>query len=186
MKILILGLAIWCIVHLIPSIAPSVKQQWKSLLGENGYKASFAILIITSIVLISLGWRNTQPDYLYTSPAFATHIAMVLLVIAFILMGASNYPTRLKRFIRHPQLSGLVVWAIAHLLLNGDNRSVLLFATLAVWAILEMILISKREGQWHKPQAPSIVQEIKGVAISLVVLVVVVMAHPYIAGVAIK
>jgi uncharacterized membrane protein len=171
---------------LIPSIAPSVKLQWKSLLGKNGYKASFAVLIVISIVLISLGWRSTQPDYLYTLPPVATHIAMSLLVIAFILMGASNYPTRIKRYVRHPQLSGLMVWGIAHLILNGDNRSVVLFTTLAIWALLEMIFISKREGLWQKPQAPSIGQEIKGIVISLIVIVVVVMVHPYIAGVAIR
>jgi len=186
MEMLILGLAIWCIVHFIPAIAPSVKKQWISLLSENGYKASFTVLIIISLVLISLGWRSTQPVYLYTSPAIATHIAMGLMIIAFILFGASKKPTRINRYIRHPQLSGVFVWTIAHLILNGDNRSVVLFATLGTWSIFEMIFISKREGQWQKPQAPSLGQEIKGVAVSLVILIVAVMAHPYISGVAIK
>jgi len=186
MEMLILGLAIWCIVHFIPAIAPPVKQQWISLLGENGYKASFAVLIIISLVLISFGWRSTQPVYLYTSPAIATHIAMGLILIAFILFGAAKSPTRIKRFIRHPQLTGVLVWTIAHLILNGDNRSVVLFATLGAWAIFEMIFISKREGQWQKPQAPSFAQEVKGLAISLAILIVAVMAHPYISGVPIK
>ena len=186
MEMLILGLTIWCIVHFIPAITPSVKQQWISLLGENGYKASFAVLIFISLVLISLGWRSTQPVYLYTLPAIATHIAMGLMIIAFILLGAANSPTRIKRYIRHPQLSGVLVWTIAHLILNGDNRSVLLFATLGVWTIFEMFFINKREGQWLKPQAPSFGQEIKSLAISMAVLIVAIIAHPYISGVAIR
>ncbi len=186
MEMLILGLVVWCTLHLIPTITPAIKQQWISLLGENGYKASFSLLIIISIVLISLGWRSTQVVYLYTSPTIAINIAMGLMIIAFILFGAAKSSTRIKRYLRHPQLTGVLIWAIAHLVLNGDNRSVVLFATLGVWAIFEMIFISKREGQWQKPQSASFGQEIKALTISIVIMIIAVIAHPYITGVAIK
>jgi hypothetical protein len=75
---------------------------------------------------------------------------------------------------------------MAHLLLNGDSRSVLLFGWLGVWAVLEIFFINKREGVWVKPDAPAWSREIKGVVISLVVLAVVVFLHPYIAGVPVR
>ena len=110
---------------------------------------------------------------------------MLLVLIAFILFGASNYPTRIKQFIRHPQLTGVAVWAFAHLVLNGDSRSVLLFGTMGLWAILEIVFINRREGKWVKQPSPSWAREIRGLAISLVVFVVVVMLHPYMTGVSI-
>jgi len=186
MELLIIGLLLWSSVHFIPSIGISFKASLVARLGEKPYAATFALLIVLSLVLMVLGWRSTTPEYLYTLPAVAKPVALVLLVTPFFLLGAANYVTRVKRFIRHPQLTGVATWAIAHLLINGDSRSVVLFGGLALWAILEMIFINKREGQWIKPESPSWSQEIKGGLISLVVLAVVIFIHPYIAGVPVR
>ena len=183
MKLLISGLFIWSVVHLVPSVAPTVKQQWIKLLGQTGYKLSFAVLMLSAIALIVFGWRSSVPSHLYLLPAFTRHLSMTLVLLAFILFGASNYPTRIKSFIRHPQLTGVLVWAAAHLLINGDSRSLVLFGCMGVWAVLEMIFINRREGEWIKPNPPGWGREIRGLAISLVVFAAVVMAHPYITGV---
>jgi uncharacterized membrane protein len=186
MDLLISGLLIWSIVHLIPSVTPSVKTKWLSTLGETGYKLSFTALLLLSLALIIFGWRSIEPSFLYQIPAGARHPVLLLVLIAFVLFGASNYPTRIKNFIRHPQLTGVMVWATAHLLLNGDNRSVLLFGCMGIWALLEIIFISRREGEWVKKPAPGWGREIRGLVISLVVFAVVVAIHPYIAGVPIR
>ena len=72
---------------------------------------------------------------------------------------------------------------VAHLLSNGDNRSLILFGTLGVWAIAEIILINNREGDWVKPGPASVKSElfmaIKGVVIFAIFLI----AHPYLFGV---
>ena len=183
MKLLIAGLTIWSLVHLIPSMARPLKQKWVSQMGENGYKLAFTVLILVSLALIVFGWRSSVPATLFVLPAFTRHIFMLLVVFAFILFGASHYQTRIKSYVRHPQLTGVALWATAHLLLNGDSRSLVLFGWLGVWAILEMILINRREGEWVKPSPPSWAQELKGLAISIVIFVVVVKIHPYIAGV---
>ena len=186
MKLLISGFFIWSMVHFIPSVAPRVKQKWIKLLGETGYKLSFAVLMLSAIALIIFGWRSSVPSLLYTLPPITRHFAMFLVLLAFILFGASNYPTRIKTFIRHPQLTGVLVWATAHLIINGDSRSLLLFGGMGVWAILEMIFINRRESEWIKPGPPGWAREIRGLVISLVVFAVVVMAHPYIAGIPIR
>ncbi|MDX2417040.1 MAG: NnrU family protein [Xanthomonadales bacterium] len=183
MKLLIAGLTVWSLVHLVPSVAMPLKQKLTGLLGENGYKLAFTAMILTSLALIVFGWRSSVPTTLYVLPAATRSIAFLLILIAFILFGAANYATRIKLFVRHPQLTGLVLWASAHLLLNGDSRSLLLFGWLGAWAILEIILINRRDGDWVKPTPPGWAKEFKGLAISLVVLVIVVVVHPYIAGV---
>jgi uncharacterized membrane protein len=185
MGMLVAGILIWCLVHLTPSLAPPLKQNLITRLGEKGYKLLFTALMLTALALIVFGWRSATPSHLYQLPGFTRHIAMLLVLIAFILFGASNYPTRIKQFIRHPQLTGVIVWAIAHLVLNGDSRSVLLFGSLGMWAALEIIFINKREGEWVKQPVPGWAREIRGLAISLVVFAVVVMLHPYLTGVSI-
>lgn len=186
MELLITGLLVWSLVHFIPSLAAPLKQKLTTQLGENVYKLLFTVLIFSSLALIVFGWRSTVPSYLYQLPEFTRHIAMLLVLISFILIGAANYPTRIKQFIRHPQLTGVVVWAFAHLVINGDSRSVLLFGGMGLWAILEIIFISRREGEWVKQPVPGWAKEIRGLAISLVAFIVVVMLHPYIAGVSIR
>ena len=186
MAMLIAGLLLWSIVHLVPSVAPSLKARWIAAMGEGGYKASFAALVILGLVLIVFGWRHTLPTHVYVLPGAVRHIAMLMMVFAFVLFGASQYPTRIKNVIRHPQLTGVLIWAVAHLLMNGDNRSIVLFGGMGCWAVAEMVFISRREGPWVKQAPPAWSREFRGLAISAAIFVVVVLIHPYIAGVAIR
>ena len=176
------GLLLWSVVHFVPSVGSGIKESLTSRLGENGYKLTFSILIAISLVLIVLGWRSAVPSQLYLPPVEARHLAFLLLALSFLLFGAAQQPTRIKRLIRHPQLSGVIVWAIAHLMLNGDSRSVLLFTWLATWAALEILFINRRDGAWVKPPAPSWGREAAGTAISLAIFLLTALAHPYFTG----
>ena len=40
-------------------------------------------------------------------------------------------------WLRHPMLTGVVVWAVAHLLVNGDVASLVLFGWMGLWALAE-------------------------------------------------
>ncbi len=185
MILLISGLLLWSVVHLIPSIAPGLKESLQLKFGMKTYKIGFTLLIVCSLLLIIFGWRNSEPQFLYQFNNSAHYFFLGLNIIAFILFGAAKYPTRIKRFVRHPQLTGVLLWATAHLLLNGDCRSVWLFGVLALWTILEMIFISKREGPWAKPPAPPWGREIRGLCITSIIIVVLIFIHPYIAGVSV-
>lgn len=185
MAMLIAGILLWSLVHFIPSVTPHLKARWLDLCGSKGYWATFSIIVLLSLVMIVFGWRHTMPSSVYMPLPALKHFAMLLMVIAIILFGAAKHQTRIKRLVRHPQLASVVVWGIAHLMLNGDIRSVILFSSMTMWALLEIYFINRREGEWVKPQAPSWLQELKGLLISAVILIVVVLLHTYIAGVAI-
>lgn len=183
MILLVLGVALWSGVHLIPSLGPSLRAGLVEKLGENGYKGVFAGFMITAIILIVIGWRATDPYFLYASPSWAGSTTLLLMLNAFVLFVAAYHPTRIKRIVRHPQLTGVFVWSIAHLISNGDSRSLILFGGLGLWALIEMRMISAREGAWVKPAAPSVLIEIRGLVISLVVFVGALFLHPHFAGV---
>jgi uncharacterized membrane protein len=187
MTFLITGVVLWSLVHFIPSLFAPLKRGLLARLGENGYKGLFSLLLIAAILLIVFGWRSIdQPTYLYTLPLWTRHLGMLLVLVAFTLFVASEMPTRIKQVLRHPQLAGVVIWGAAHLMMNGDSRSLVLFGGMGTWALVEIVLINRREGEWVKPAVPGLGQEVKILFIALAVFLAVMFAHPWIAGVAVR
>ncbi len=183
MNWLTLGLAVFVAVHLVSSVAPSACAALKSAIGENAFRGAYSVLALAGIVMIVIGWRNSVPVLVYAPPAWGMTVASFLMLISVFLFGASHAKTNIKRYVRHPQLTSVFVWSVAHLLSNGDIRSLTLFGTLGLWALVEMPLINRREGQWEKPERASVRSEMIGATISVVVFLVLIALHPYYAGV---
>jgi len=178
-----LGVGLWSGLHFIPSLARGLRASLIERLGEKAYKILFSLGVVGSIALMVLGWRSTTPVEIYQTPPWGPPIASALVLVAFLLFGLAHARTNVKRFIRHPQLAGLVIWAIGHLLANGDSRSLTLFGVLGLWALVEMPLINRREGRWARPDPVPPRAEIRPVATGLIVFAVFLFAHPYLFGV---
>jgi len=183
MLLLFVGVVLWGGVHLAPSLATQTVERIRARLGANAYRGVFSLLIVLSLVLIVVGWRATPEVYLYILPPWSRWATFFLTFLAFVLLGATHYPTAIKRVVRHPMLAGVAVWALAHLLTNGTTRSLLLFGYLGVWALLEIRLINARDGEAGKPSTPGMAREIRGLLISAAVFAVFMWLHPYFAGV---
>ncbi|MEM9257278.1 MAG: NnrU family protein [Pseudomonadota bacterium] len=182
MTLLTLGVIVFALVHFIPSLAPGIKARAQAGLGDNGWKGLFSLTLLLSLAMMIVGWRHTQPAFLYSPPQGLHLPAIGLLLIAFLLLVASARPTRLRLYIRHPQLTGVALWSIGHLLLNGDQRSLILFGGLAAWAIGEMIAINRRDGGWTKESPPGWGQEVFTLIITVTVVTLVVQVHPWLSG----
>lgn len=181
--LLVIGLLLWSSLHLLPAIAPGLRAQAIERLGPGPYKGLFSILIVLAVVSIVLGFRGMPVSMLYIPPAGLRHLTMLLMPIALILFVASALPNDLKRVIRHPQMIAVKTWALAHLLANGETRSVLLFGGLLAWAVLEVIFINRRDGDWQKPAAVGALRTSLVVLLGLAATAVMLFAHPWIAGV---
>lgn len=183
---LILGVLLWSGVHFFPALLPAQRTQLINRWGNALYQGVFALLIVLSIALIIVGWRSTLASPIYDPPHWGRHLTMLLMLIAIILLGAGNVKTRIKQGLRHPMLTGVAVWAVAHLLANGDIRSLILFGGLLIWSVISQTLINRRDGAWVKPETtPPLATEVKLIGIGLVVYLVLVFLHPYFAGVGI-
>lgn len=185
MTMIYAGLFLWIAVHLFPSITPSGKQQVVTKIGDKAYQGIYSVLILAGLLLIIFGWRNAIPEFIYNPLAGVRHVAMLIAVAGIILFISANFPSRIKRIIRHPQLSGVFLWSIAHLLLNGDSRSVTVFGALAAWSLISMFTINRREGKWKKPE-PTTGWWLEAVIIivGLVVSAIIVRFHQYLSGIA--
>lgn len=166
---LTLGVLLWSFTHFIPAVAVDFRKRMIDKLGENPYKGVFTLVMALSIYLIISGWKSTLPEFLYIPPAWGRHAASLLVLIAFILFAASHGKNNIKRFIRHPQLTSVVVWGIAHLLANGESRSIILFGGLTLWAAIEIFLLNRRDGAWVKPEAMPVKKDVIAVVAGLVV-----------------
>ena len=81
-------------------------------------------------------------------------------------------------------LTGVLIWALGHLLANGDNKSLVLFGGLGLWALISIITISRNEGVWVKPaKIASVGREVLSVVIVATLYAILVFVHPWIAGV---
>ena len=180
---LISGIALFAVLHLSASVIPALRDYLVTMFGRNTYRAAFSVLAVAAIALIVWGWRNTVPIALYAPPAWGTTLAFILMFAAVVLFGAAHGKSSIKRFVRHPQLTSVLLWALAHVASNGDSRSLILFGSLGVWAALEIAAISRRDGQWQKPERATPKSEAIGTAISIVVFLVLIALHPYFAGV---
>ena len=183
MNLLITGIAVWCAVHLFPSVMPAKREALITRLGNNAYRGLFALVILASLVTIVLGWRSATPAAVYAPPLQGSPIVTVLVFLAFVLFVAARARTNLKRFLRHPQLTGVVIWSAAHLLANGDTRSILLFGGLGAWAVLEIFLINRRDGAWDRPGAVAIKSDVTVVVIAAVAFTVIFYFHAALFGV---
>lgn len=169
--LLILGLALWVGAHVFKRLAPDARAQ----MGEKG-KGLVAGLLFVSLVLMIIGYRGTDFIQVWSPPAFFTHINNLLMLVAIFLFGMSATTGRLRGKMRHPQLTSVKVWAFAHLLVNGDLASILLFGGMLGWAVWEVILIN-RAVEWDRPEPGEAKGDIKLVVITLGVYVVVALIH---------
>ena len=147
MTLLILGLVLFLGTH-----AFSMERRWRAAivtrLGEGAFKGIYSLLSIAGIVLIVIGfgqYREAGYIQIWNPPIWTRHLALPLVWLAFVCIAATYLPGRIKARLKHPMLAGVKLWALAHLMANGDLGSILLFGTFLVWAILARISAKRRD-----------------------------------------
>jgi len=171
MTLLILGVLLWSVAHLFKRLAPGVR----ATMGTAG-RAVIAVLIVASVVLMVQGYAPAEGTFYWGRSAPLVGINNLLMLLAFYLYAASGLKTAITRRIRHPQLTAVKVWAVSHLLVNGDLPSFVLFGGILAWAVVSVILINRAEPNWTPPAAkPG--AEVKAIIATVVVVVLVMLLH---------
>lgn len=155
MAILILGILLWVLPHLFKRLAPR-----RHLMMMPQARPMVAGLVAVGVVLMVIGYRMAAVVPLYAPLPGMGHANNTLMLISVYLFGVGGARSLLIDKIRHPMLWGMVLWAGAHLLVNGDLASVVLFGSLGLWAVAEMVLIN-RAGPWKRPKPGSVKGDIK-------------------------
>ena len=145
MTLLIMGNILWIIAHSFKRLLPNFRNS----LGNAG-KGAVALSLIIALVLIITGYRSAEYIAVWAPPYFLVHINNVLMILAVFVFALGHTKGRLRGRLRHPMLTSVKIWAVAHLLVNGDLASLILFGSMLAWAVLAVILINRTE-TWSAP-----------------------------------
>lgn len=156
MTLLILGLLIFLGVHSVSIVAPHWRDAQAARLGENAWKGLYTLLSLAGFALIVIGYGQARqaPVVLYVPPVALRHVAALLMLPVFVLLLAAYLPGRIKSAARHPMLVATKLWALAHLLANGNLADVLLFGGFLAWAVADRVSMKHRV-QRPLPGAPA-------------------------------
>ncbi|MEQ5871184.1 hypothetical protein J4E08_14930 [Sagittula sp. NFXS13] len=172
MLILILGVALWWAAHLFKRVAPDAR----ATMGNKG-KGAVALALVVSIVLMTLGYRAAEGAFFWGRHPATVGINNLMMIAALYFFSPGPKKGALFYKMRHPMLIGFLIWALAHLLVNGDVESFVLFGGLGIWAVVEMLLINRAEPAWTPPAKGSIKKDVIFLVASLVLLVVIGFIH---------
>jgi len=179
---LALGIVLFSLVHLVPALFAGARQGLIARIGEKPYKGLFAVLSLFTLFLIVSGWKATVPAIVYLPPAWGRYLTLLLTLAGFVLFLAPYTHNNFKRLLRHPQLTGVLLWGVGHLFANGEDRSLLLFGGLALWALAEMLLINRRDRAWQKPEPAPLKNDVVRVVVGIVAFAAMAAAHQWLFG----
>ncbi|EKE45065.1 NnrU family protein [Oceaniovalibus guishaninsula JLT2003] len=202
------------VVHSVP-LRPPVRGRLTHILGQRGFTLIYSILSLAVLIwlIIAAGRAPWIPFWYPASwqpwvPMAGMALACVILAVAlgrpnpFSFGGPSagfdpQHPG-VVRWMRHPVLWALALWAGSHLVANGDLAHIVLFGTFAVFAILGQRIIDRRGkramgNEWdvlhRRAKAASLFAPISWpgailrILMGLIVWAALVLLHPVVIGV---
>jgi len=177
MVILVSGLFLWTWAHWIKRLLPGFRAGMDARLGQAAARGVIAALMVLAIVMMVKGYSGAQWVPVYTPFNGARHLNNLLMIFAVISLGMGKSKGHMRTWFRHPMLTGVTLWAIAHLLVNGDLASIVLFGGLGLWAFVSRIVINRNEGVWKRPDAGPISGDIRLLVIAAVLFAVIAAIH---------
>src|SRR5438445_10844125 len=144
--VMILGLVVFFGVHTL-TIQRKLRAQVIAATGEGGYKIGYALASFAGLALVIWGfsqYRATGWIDVWNPPPALKHSTVALMLPAVIMVVASYIRGRIYTTLKHPMLTGIKLWAAAHLLSNGDLGSIILFGAFLAWAVYDRITLKRR------------------------------------------
>lgn len=146
MTILLLGIVLFIGTHMIRVVAPGFRSSMVARFGENGWKGVHSVASIVSLVVLIYGWRQAPVVDIWFPPAGMAHLTVTLMLIASICLVAGLLPAgHIATKTKHPMVLSVKIWALSHLLANGDLASILLFGSFLAWGVIVRIALKRRQ-----------------------------------------
>ena len=185
--IMIAGLVLFLGIHTLTTMREA-RARVIARLGEGGYKILYALVSVAGLALIAWGfsqYRQYEWINVWYPPIWMRHIALGLMLPAVILVVASYIRGRIFMTLKHPMLTGVKLWAVLHLMANGDLGSIILFGSILAWAVYDRISL-KRRADAGAPPIPvgGVTNDLIAVGVGIVAyLALLFVFHPLVIGV---
>ena len=191
MTLMILGLVMFIGAHSVRIVADDWRTATIARIGEKKWKLFYTIASLAGIVLIVIGYgmaRSAGSPELYAPPTWTRHLAILLVAIAFIFLAAGGKAApanRIRAAVGHPQVVGVKVWSVAHLLANGRVVDLVLFGAFLAWAIALYAASRRRDRAQGVTRDPGTMKSTVIITVGglVVFAIFAVWLHPWLIGV---
>lgn len=132
---LLIGIFLFLGAHSVRIWADPWRERMLERLGDARWKGLYALTSAIGLGLLiwGFGLARQEPVQLWSPPNGMRHLAAVLMLGSFVLLAAAYVPgNRIKARLRHPMVLSVKLWALAHLLANGNLAHGVLFG--AFWS----------------------------------------------------
>jgi uncharacterized membrane protein len=177
-----LGIGLFFGLHIIPSL-PGFRTQLISRMGAGGYKGAFALIALTGLVFLGLGYTRMEYLELWSTPDWASYLALAVMSVAFIFWVAAEMKGHIRKTIKHPMIIGVLLWSVVHLVNNGDRASLYLFGSFALFSVFS-IISSNRRGKFFDYPSPNARHDVIAIILGAALFSAVLWGHDYLFGVA--
>ena len=158
---LILAAAFFVGIHVFIS-GTKLRDRLVAQLGAQGFQGFFSLLSLVGLAWLGSAYGRAPSIDLWGKALAFRPAAMVLVLLAFVFVGVgltTTSPTAvggeaqldqaeaargILRITRHPFLWGVALWALTHLILNGDAASLVLFGSLLLLALVGPLSIDAK------------------------------------------
>lgn len=148
MWILIAGLVLFLGAHSVRIVAEGWRVRTIARWGLGPWKGLYSIVSVVGFVLIVWGFSLARmaPVQLWSPPPGMRHLSWLLTLVAFVLLVAAYVPgNHFKVWVHHPMVLAVMVWAVAHLLVNGNVAHAVLFGAFLVWGVVDFAAARGRD-----------------------------------------
>lgn len=172
--ILLVVALLFIVSHLGISSTP-LRSMMVNVLGENGYLGVYSLISLAVIGWLSYIYAGmAHADFLWLPGLVTSAVAKSLMPLSLLLIATgavAKNPTSMKmesalneeaggilRITRHPVQWGILIWALSHMIANGDVASLIFFGSFAVISGIGTVLMDRklaiREGdRWQSFEA---------------------------------
>ena len=184
--ILVAGLVVFIGAHMLVTMRPQ-RGVVIARIGELPYKTLIGVPSVIGLVLVGYGfgkYRATGWVDIWYPPHWTSYVTQILMWPASIFVVAAYIRGNIWRQLKHPMLVGIKIWAVAHLISNGDLGSIILFGSFLLWAGYDRMTLARRED----PGAPPILagghrNDIIAIVVGTILyLLVGLVFHPLVVG----
>lgn len=187
LALMVLGLALFFSAHVFTTMREA-RASAIATLGEPVYKLIYTAVSLAGLALIVWGYAHYRANgwiNVWYPPTAFKHLTIALMLPAAIMIVAAYIRGRIYTMLKHPMLAAVKLWALSHLLANGDLGSIILFGSFLAWAVYDRISLKHRTDAGGPPiPVGGIQNDLIAVAVGIVVYLALAFAfHPVVIGV---
>lgn len=158
---LLSAMLIFIASHIFMSCA-WVREPLIAKIGRGPFKGVYAIIAAATMYWVVAAYSDAPPSLYWDLHTAFKHLSLsfmlavcIFIVAPLMTSSASQPPDKpfgIFRLTRHPMMWGIALWALLHVLANGNNAALIFFGGFFILALLGTHLVDRRKARENTPE----------------------------------